>query len=88
MQHFFNAISLKIKASLLTIDGPPENSSDLERAAAARSIADEFSGGPSIVNALQRCENTRFHIHTAPFGIRSQGSKLPVLAFVLWLRSN
>ena len=71
MQHFFNAISLKIKANLLTIDGPPENSSDLERAAAARSIADEFSGGPSIVNALQRCENTRFHIHTAPFGIRS-----------------
>ena len=71
VQHFFNAISLKIKANLLTIDGPPENSSDLERAAAARSIADEFSGGPSIVNALQRCENTRFHIHTAPFGIRS-----------------
>ena len=68
---FSIAISLKIKASLLTIDGPPENSSDLERAAAARSIADEFSGGPSIVNALQRCENTRFHIHTAPFGIRS-----------------
>ena len=53
---------------MLTIDGPPENSSDLERAAAARSIADEFSGGPSIVNALQRCENTRFHIHTAPLG--------------------
>ena len=72
VQHFFNAISLKIKAKLLTIDGPPENSSDLERAAAARSIADEFSGGPSIVNALQRCENTRFHIHTAPFGIRSR----------------
>ena len=71
MQHFFNAISLKIKANLLTIDGPPENSSDLERAAAARSIADELSGGPSIVNALQRCENTRFHIHTAPLGIRS-----------------
>ena len=31
------------------IDGPPENSSDLERAPGARSNGDEFSGGPSIV---------------------------------------
>ena len=71
MQHDLHAISLKIEASLLTIDGPPENSTDLERAAAARSIDDEFSGGPSIVNELQRCENTAFHVHAAPFGIRT-----------------
>ena len=30
------------------MDGTPENSSDLERAAAARSIANKFSGVPSI----------------------------------------
>ena len=71
VQHDLHAISLKIEASLLTIDGPPENSTDLERAAAARSIDDEFSGGPSIVNELQRCENAAFHIHAAPFGIRA-----------------
>ena len=32
-----------------TIDGPPENSSELERAPGARSKGDELSGGPSIV---------------------------------------
>ena len=56
VQHFFNAISLKIKASLLTIDGPPENSSDLERAHCARSNGDEFSGGPSMFTEIWRCE--------------------------------
>ena len=34
------------------------NSSDLERAPGARSIGEEFSGGPSIVHALERCEDT------------------------------
>ena len=64
MQHDLNAISLQIEASLLTNDGPPENLSDLERAPGARSIADEFSGGPSIANELQRCENTALlHSH-------------------------
>ena len=53
------------------LDGPPENSSDSERAGPARSIADEFSGGPSSVNKLLRCENTGFHLHAAPFGTRS-----------------
>ena len=48
VQHDLHAISLKIEASLLTIDGPPENSTDLERAAAARLIDDEFSGGPQV----------------------------------------
>ena len=42
MQHYLSVILLMIKASLLTIDGPPENSADLERAPGARSIADEF----------------------------------------------
>ena len=65
VQHYLNAISLKIEASLLTDDGPPEYSLDLERAPGAHLIADEFSGGPSIANEL----------HAAPFGIRSrQGS--------------
>ena len=49
-----------------------ENTSDLERAPGAHSIADEFLGGLSIVNELQNCENTAFHIHAPPFGIRSQ----------------
>ena len=48
VQHDLHAISLKIEASLLTIDGPPENSTDLERAAAARLIDEEFSGGPHV----------------------------------------
>ena len=72
LQHYLNAISLKIETSLLTTDGPPEISSDLERAPGAHSIADEFLGGPSIVNEQQNCENTAFHIHTPPFGIHSQ----------------
>jgi hypothetical protein len=45
---------------MLNIDGAPENSSDLERAPGARSIGEEFSGGPSIVHHLQQCENARF----------------------------
>ena len=53
------------------LDGPPEISSDSERAPVARSIADEFSGGPSSVNQLTRCEDTGFHIHAASFGTRS-----------------
>ena len=69
VQHYLNAISLKIEASLLTDDGPPEKPSDLDLAPGARSIANAFSGGPSIVNELQRCENMAFHIHAAPFGI-------------------
>ena len=52
-----------------------ENSSDLERAAAARSIADEFSEVRMAVQKLQRCEDKAFHIHAAPFGTRSQGLK-------------
>ena len=53
------------------MDGTHENSSDLERAAAARSIANKFSGVPSIDQKLQRCENMGFHFHAAPFGTRS-----------------
>ena len=49
VQHYLNAISLKVEASLLTIDNPPESSSDLERAPGAHSIADVFLNGPSIV---------------------------------------
>ena len=36
VQHYLNAISLKLEVSMLTIDGPPENSMDLERAPGAR----------------------------------------------------
>ena len=72
MQHFFNGFKHKCASSSLNIDGIPENSSDLERGAAPRSIAGEFSGIPSLVQKLQRRENTGLHIHTAPFGTRSQ----------------
>ena len=44
------------------LDGPPEISSDSERAPGARSIADEFSGGPSSINQLTRCEDTGFEV--------------------------
>ena len=56
----FNRFEYKSRSSMLNIDGPPENSSDLERAPGARSIGEEFSGGPSIVHHLQQCENARF----------------------------
>ena len=36
--------------NLLSIDGPPENSSAIDRAPGARSKSDEVSGGPSIVH--------------------------------------
>ena len=38
--------------NFLIIDGPPENSSTIDRAGPARSKSDEFSGGPSIVHEL------------------------------------
>ena len=50
VQHYVSAILLR--RSRLTIDGPPENSADLERGPGPRSIADEVSGGPSIVSKL------------------------------------
>ena len=56
----FNRFEYKSRSSMLNIDGPPENSSDLERAPGARSIGEEFSGGPSIVHHFQQCENARF----------------------------
>ena len=56
VQHVFDGFKYNCESSSLTIDGPPENSSDLERAGAARSIDDKFSGGPSIVRKLRRCE--------------------------------
>ena len=49
----------------------PKNSTDLERAPGARSIADEFSGVTILVQMLERCESTGFHFHAAPFGTRS-----------------
>ena len=51
--------------------GGPDFSSDLERGAAPRSIADEFSDPPISVIELRRCENEGFHFHAAPFGNRS-----------------
>ena len=49
MQHAFDGFNKILKSSSLTIDGPPENSSDLERAGPARSIADEFSVDQGLV---------------------------------------
>ena len=48
-----------------------ENSSDLERAPGARSIAIEFLEVRMAVQKLQRCANRSFHFHVAPFGIQS-----------------
>ena len=60
-----------------------ENSSDLERAPGARSIAVEFSEVRMAVQKLQRCENTTFHFHAAPFGIRTLRSSVFRPAFRL-----
>ena len=51
-----------------------ENSSDLDRVPGTRSIAAEFSECTILDIELQRCENTDFHFHTAPFGNRSHPS--------------
>ena len=64
MQHVFDGLKYNCESSSSTIDGTPENSSDLEQAAAARSIANKFSGVPSIDQKLQRCENMGFHFHS------------------------
>ena len=71
VQHYLHVISHNIKNISRTIRCTPENSSDLERAPGARSIGDEFSGVHIIVQHLEKCENTAFHIHAAPFGTRS-----------------
>ena len=55
-----------------------KNSSDLERGPGPRSIADEFSVSNPLVIGLQRCENTAFHFHAAPFGTRSPRPVLQV----------
>ena len=60
VQHYLDTISHRCGYRELMLDGPPENSSDSERAGPARSIADEFSGGPSILSKLRRCEVKRF----------------------------
>ena len=67
VQHVFDGFKYNCESSSLTIDGPPENSSDLERAGAARSIDDKFSGGPSIVRKLRRCEVKWFSLSRCTF---------------------
>ena len=64
VQHYLNAISLKIKASLPTIDGTPANYTDLERAPGVCSIANGFSGVTSMVSELLRCEVRLFTLFT------------------------
>ena len=74
MQHRFGGFKHKSEIISITRMVHSETSSDLERAAAARSIADEFSECTILVIELHRCENTTFHFHTAPFGSRSRES--------------
>ena len=71
VQHRFGGFKHKSETISITRMVHSENSSDLERAAAAASIAAEFSECTILVIELQRCENTAFHFHTAPFGNRS-----------------
>ena len=60
MHHYLEAISHTYEANGLTIGFQTKNSSDLERAPGARSIAEEFFVWNPIVIELQRCEVNRF----------------------------
>ena len=71
VQHHFGGFKYKVRIISITKMIHLENSSDLERAPGARSIAAEFSKCIILVVELLRCENTGFHIHAAPFGTRS-----------------
>ena len=71
MQHHFGGFKHKSETISITKMVNSENSSDLERVAATRSIAVEFSDFTILLIELQRCENTAFHFHAAPFGIRT-----------------
>ena len=71
VQHHFGGFKHKSETISITKMVNSENSSDLERVAATRSIAVEFSEFTILVIELQRCENTAFHFHAAPFGARS-----------------
>ena len=71
VQHHFGGFKHKSETISITKMVNSENSSDLERVAATRSIAVKFSEFTILVIELQRCENTAFHFHAAPFGIRT-----------------
>ena len=75
VQHRFGGFKHKSETISITKMGGSEFSSELEGAPGARSIADEFSDPPILVIESQRCENTGFHFHAAPFGTRSPLSK-------------
>ena len=66
VQHALNQCNLKTRIVVST------DSTDLERVPGTRTIADEFVETTILVTEIQRCENTRFHVHAAPFGTRSQ----------------
>ena len=57
---FFGGFKDKSEVISLTERVSPENSSDLERGTAPRSIAAEFSGETRLVLELQRCQVTHF----------------------------
>ena len=71
VQHRFGGFKHKSETISITRMVQSENSSDLERVPGTRSIAAEFSECTILDIELQRCENTAFHFHTAPFGNRS-----------------
>ena len=71
MQHNLRTISDEVEFISRSKRGTSHFSSDLERAPGARSIAVEFVEVPPLVIELLRCENTAFHVHAAPFGIRT-----------------
>ena len=71
VQHNLRTISDEVEFISRSKRGTSHFSSDLERAPGARSIAVEFVEVPPLVIELLRCENTAFHVHAAPFGIRT-----------------
>ena len=71
VQRHLGAISHRNKITKVTMECTTKISTDLERAPGARSIAVEFFVVHPVVTKLQRCENTGFHFHAAPFGTRS-----------------
>jgi hypothetical protein len=70
----------KCESDSLNIDGIPEKSSDLEREAAPRSIAGEFSGIPSLFQKVNR--GVKMYVFT--FKLHLSGSGVEACSTIAW----
>ena len=67
-------ISATNKINLLTKLVEIQSSADLNWGPGPELKSAEFGISTDLFDKLQRCENTGFHFHAAPFGIQSHKS--------------